>query len=355
MTLALVAENQAFVSVTAPHDLVDLYVRSERLLGVRGSERPEAQVMRALANEPPPQFLEVIGPSGAGKTSLILRVLADLAKRSPTDFGRPHEVLVYDVGDDPARLVSPAKFMHTIVQLIARQRHRFGNVDPGALEAAAAEEVTRTGAQVDHRATFDAKVVSYSASLREAYESSKFGEDPARSREDFEDVLELVSAKYRPVIVIDDTEHFVRPGAEGVVVESVTNLFHHGVRTLAELQRVDVVVAMHPRYEEVDAVRDVSNRFGFRRVEVPSLSPRRDEPGLRAILERRLERHRIESELDAVIAPDAVAQLEGAYFLRDHDLRQVLDLAAQAATAAHQDGAERIERPHLQPLLEETR
>src|SRR3954462_13188632 len=55
---------------------------------------------------------------------------------------------------------------------------RRGSCASAVLEAAAAEERTRTGAQVEHRATIDAKVVSYSAGLHEAYDALKFGVRP---------------------------------------------------------------------------------------------------------------------------------------------------------------------------------
>lgn len=58
--------------------------------------------MRPLAEEPSPQRFQVIGPSGAGKTSFIFKVLGDLARR--TGLERAHEVLVVNVGDDPNRL-----------------------------------------------------------------------------------------------------------------------------------------------------------------------------------------------------------------------------------------------------------
>ena len=348
--LEAIAKNRVFASVTSPEDLVDLYVSSDRLLGLRGDDRPEAQLMRALANEPPPQFVQVVGQSGAGKTSMILRVLADLAKRETSNVGRPHEVLMFNVGDDPGRLASPAIFMRTVVQLVARQGHRFASVDEDVLQAAAADERTRTAAQVDHRATIDAKFVSYSAGLKEAYETAKFGENPARARQDFEDVLHLVSAEHRPVIVIDDTEHFVRRGEGGVDIDSIANLFHNAIRTLADLQQLDLILAIHPRYEEVTAVQEVIERFGFRRIDVPSLAPEREDPGLAAILQRRLDRHHIEATIADVVTADTVGQLESVYFLKDHDLRQVLDLASLAATAAYRDGAERVERRHLQPL-----
>jgi len=284
---------------------------------------------------------------------MILRVLTDLGRRDACTLHRPHEVLVVNVGDDPARLDSPATFMHTMVQLVARQGHRFASIDPEILTAASADEQTATDTQVAHRATLNAHVVSYSAELKESYTTARLGEDPARARQDFEDVLTLVSKEYRPVIVIDDTEHFVHRGADGGVdVESVANLFHHAVRALAELQRVDVVVAIHPKYGEVDAVQDVASRFGFIAIEVPALQANSGSPGLAEILARRLACHGIEVAVADVVSAETVSQLEGYYFADGHDLRAVLNLAADAASVAAEDGAQRLEPRHLQPLLD---
>lgn len=351
--LEAVARQGVFASVTSHADLVDLYVPSDQLIGAQGDQRPEAQLMRALASDPPPRFLHVLGDAGAGKTSMIFRVLADLGRRTPETLAKPHEILVVNIGDDPSRLSSPATFMHTMVQLIARQHHRFASVDPETLIAAAADEHTTTGPQVTHTGTLDAKFVSYALALTEAYETAKFGENPARARDDFEDVLRLVSQDYRPVIIIDDTEHFVHSGAAGGVdTASVTNLFHHGIRALAELQLVDLVIAIHPKYQEVEAVQEVSSRFGFSEIAVPALRADSDEPGLSAILSRRLLRNGIETELGDVVSPEVVSQLEAHYFANAHDLRTVLDLAAEAARRAFADDAQRIEPRHLQPLLD---
>lgn len=195
--------------------------------------------------------------------------------------------------------------------------------------------------------------MSYSLGLKQAYETTKFGTDAVRAREDFEDVLTYVSAEHRPVVVIDDTEHFVHRGADGGVdVESVTNLFHNGIRALAELQKVDVVVAIHPKYRDVPEVQDVGERFGFISVEVPALRAESDTPGLAEILGKRIERYNVNAALGEVMGPEALCQLEGMYFANGHDLRKALDLAAGAAARAWDEGAARVEPRHLQPLLD---
>src|ERR1019366_10110352 len=142
--LDVIARDRVFASVNGNEELVSLYVPSDRLIGASGEERPELVLMRALAEDDPPRFFSVVGPTGAGKTSMILRVLADLGRREPQTLRKPHEVLIVNVGDDPSRLDSPAEFKRTNVQLVARQRHRFASVDPDALRDAAADERTMT-------------------------------------------------------------------------------------------------------------------------------------------------------------------------------------------------------------------
>jgi Cdc6-like AAA superfamily ATPase len=350
LSLEEVAGRRAFASVTTQEQLAGLYVSSDQLAGLRGDDRPESQLMRALASGDAPQHVQVVGPAGAGKSSLILKVLGDLGRREA--LARPHEVLVVNVGDDPARLESPAVFMRTIVQLVARQGHRFANVDQDALRAASADERTRTGPQVEHRAGIQAPVVGYEAALKEAYETEHFGDHPARAREDFEDVLRWVAREHRPVIVIDDTEHFVGVRDGEVDAASVHNLYHHAIRSLAELDTLDLVVAVHPAYEDVDMVKDVHDRFGFQRVDVPALPDDSDGSALGRILQRRLDRHDLTVQVADVVEATALILLEGVYFLRAHDLRLVLDLAADAATAANRDGVQRIATRHVQPLLD---
>jgi Cdc6-like AAA superfamily ATPase len=351
--LEQIARHRVFASVTAIEQLAGLYVSSDRLAGLHGDERPEAQLMRPLFDEPQPQRFQVVGPSGAGKTGFIFKVLGDLARR--TAAGRAHEVLVVNVGDDPSRLEDGAGFMRTVVQLVARQGHRFATIESDVLRAASADEVTRTGAQVQHRGGLSAPVASYSVALTEAYRQEKFGDNPIRARDDFEDVVRLVARDYRPVIVIDDTEHFVNAADGRVDRVSVRNLYHHAIRALAELDQLDIIVAVHPAYEDVDAVIEVSERFAFRRVEVPALAVDRDEPAIAAILQRRLDRNGLRVRAEDVVDAGALAQLAGAYFLGGHDLRTVLNVADAAASAAHREGAARIAPRHVQPVLDQLR
>lgn len=334
MSLREVYDRHVFDDATTDERRAGVYVRSGEL-GLK--DRVDVDLMRALTEGEVPQRLHIVGPSGAGKTSLILRVVGDLARRK---LQPSHEVLVLRVGDRPEALRSPEDVLKLVLDTIAVEGHRFSNVDPQILRDASADSRVHNPSQVEHRAGLNAPAVSYSASLREAYETAQFGQSPARLRRDLEDALRLVQdAGHRPVLVIDDTEKFVSPGVEGKLDEaSIENLYHHGVRVLGELN-LDLVVAMHPRFEGVDRVSEVVERLAMFRLDVPRLPPEDDPPALRAILERRRERGEVAAPLDELIAPAAVAELQVLYHARQHDLRSVLKLAhAAVGVALARDG-----------------
>ncbi len=345
------ADRRVFASVTAPEDLVRLYVPSHELAGLRGEDRPEAKIVRALADEQAPQRLHIYGEAGAGKTSLILRALADVARRE--NLARPVHPLFVNTGDAPSELDDPHHFMRMILGLIRVNGGAFASVDPRRLLDATAEQTTHTPATLTHEAGITAPIFSYQASLTEAFASQTLGQDPARVRNDFEDVLETVTREYRAVIVIDDTDHFAASGAGGELDEqAIANLYHHGVRTLAEFDKLDVLVAIQPQFRQVELVGEVETRFNFRHIDVATLPSGHDDLGLSHVLARRLTRAHVEASVDDLIEPSALAQLQGAYFVVDHDLRRVLQFADEAARLAADDGATRIAPRHVQRALE---
>jgi len=352
MSLQQIYDNRVFDDATTDERRNRVYVPSGEL-GLVGDQRPEAKLMHALTQLDPPQRMHVVGPSGSGKTSLILRVVGDLAKRQ---LEISHEVLILRVGDRPENLTSPDAVMKMVLDTIAVEGHRFSNVSEDVLQAAAADERTHNPTQVEHRAGLTAPVASYSASLKAAYETLAFGQNAARVRHDLKDVIAEVSrAGYRPVLVLDDTEKFVSPGPDGRVdTDSVESLYHHGVRILGELA-MDLVVAMHPRFEEVDRVGEVIARLGMLRLEVPELPADAEEPPLRLLLARRMQRDGIQRELEDVIEPQAVEDLQVLYHERDRDLRSVLRLAHQVAGHTLGRGGATITAPDIRQMVRQAR
>lgn len=326
MSLRRIHDGRVFDDATTDERRARVYVRSGELgLAVRA----DVELMEALTTRAFPQRLHIVGPSGAGKTSLVLRVAADLIRLHREVR---HEILILRVGDRPERLASPEEVMKMVLETIEVQGHRFSSISPDVLRAAAADERTQTPDEVEHRGELRTPVLSYSANLKEAYETLAFGQNASRVRHDLADVLTQVSeAGYRPVLVLDDTEKFVSPGADGKLdARSVENLYHHGVRVLGELP-VDLVVAMHPRFAAVDRVTEVIERLGMPRIDVPELPADVDEPALSEILRRRMQRDHVDAELAAVIERAAIEELQVLYHDRDRDLRSVLKVAHAAA------------------------
>ena len=169
-------------------------------------------------------------------------------------------------------------------------------------------------------------------------------------RNDFQDVVREVARDYRPIIVIDDTDHFAT--ADGLDQDAISNLYHHGIRTLCDLHNppLDVVVAIQPAFRDVAKVSDVEERFGFLAVEAPRLPADRDA-ALTQVLARRLIAADVHTQLEDLITSEAVAQLQGAYFIHRHDLRWVLDRAQRALELARDEGAERVAPRHVQRVL----
>jgi Cdc6-like AAA superfamily ATPase len=338
-----------FASVTSPVDLVERYVMSAELAGLEGDRRPEAQIMRALCDSETGQRIHICGHAGQGKTSLILRVLADLSRR---ELPRPPHALVLNTGDAPNELASPMSFMRLVLGLIEVNGCKFANVDPALLRDALSETETRTPTTVTHSVSINAHVLSYQAGLQEAFKTMAFGADPSKVRSDFQDVVREVARDYRPIVVIDDTDHFATANGE-LDEDAISNLYHHGIRTLCELDDppLDVLVAIQPVFRDVANVVDVEERFGFVTAEAPRL-PVAHDVGLSRVLSRRLEAAEVNVGLDELVTSEAVAQLQGAYFIHKHDLRWVLDRTQRALELARDECASHVAPRHVQQVLD---
>jgi hypothetical protein len=352
MSLNEVAKHRVFASVTAQADLVRHYVPSHELSGLGGGDRPEAKIVNALAIAAPPQRLHIYGEAGAGKTSLILRALADIARRET--LKRPVHPMFVNTGDAPSQLTDPQHFMQMLLGLIQVNGSAFATVDPVALRDATAEQTTYTPTTVAHQVGITPPFFSYQPTLTQAFATQTIGVDPARVRNDFQDVLRTVTKDYRAVIVIDDTDHFAASGPDGKLdVEAISNLYHHGVRTLADFDELDVIVAIQPHFQQVEPVTDVERRYNFEAVHVATLAADKDELTLSLVLGRRLQNANISATVDDLIHPQALAELQGVYFTASHDFRRVLECADEAARVAADDGADQITTRHVQHVLEQ--
>lgn len=90
--LDVVARERVFASVTAEQNLIDLYVPPPTNSSLRSVTSAPSPDDACAGHRDAAAVLQTIDPTGAGKTNMILRVLANLGQR----------VLVVKVGDDPA-------------------------------------------------------------------------------------------------------------------------------------------------------------------------------------------------------------------------------------------------------------
>jgi hypothetical protein len=347
LSLREVYRRRLFDDATSDAERVRFYVRSGEL---DIAPRADVELMRALRSDGPPLSISVVGPSGAGKTSLIMRVLADLAAERVEPSP---EALILRVGEAPEALVDPAAMMKLVLSTIEAERFSFSNVDPALLREATADQVALIPGRAGHEIGIDLKVASYAVQIEESFRQFTYGDNPARIRQSLEDVLGIVAAAgHRPVLVLDDTEKFISPEKDGgLVAGAVENLYNHGVRALAGLP-VDLVIAVHPRFEDLERVRQVNERISARRIAVPELPPDAEPAPFGEILARRLERGgSAETALEAVIDPVAVSDLQLLYHDRGSDLRSVLKAAHAAGGHALERGAETIEPRDVRAIV----
>lgn len=346
MSLKQVVESASFDDATTDAEREQVYVSASDL-GIAGPS-PDDEIVGQFGAGSPRRRIRISGPSGAGKTSLILRAI----KRLGTESELPVEVLVLRVGDSTEVIKDKSAMFKHVLDLIESNDHRFSNVDADLLAAATAESQTKTPRTVDHSAGGQAGI-KYQANIKAAFTTQTFRQNEASLPKDVADVLrEIEDAGYRPIFVVDDTEKFVAPGAHGMVDrEAVHKLFDHGVRALLELE-ADVVVLTHPRFDEVETVAQVLERDSFVEVEVPVLPASAVPPAITKVLLRRLKEADIDTPLQNIISESALDELQTLYQERQQNLRSVLKLAHNSAQAVFQDGRTLIEAPDVRKQLE---
>jgi Cdc6-like AAA superfamily ATPase len=98
---------------------------------------------------------------------------------------------------------------------------------------------------------------------------------------------------------------------------------------------------------------EISARAEFVDIDVPRLPGDVAPPPLAKILDRRLKVAGYELEVSSLFYPDALAQLQAAYFAaKRRDLRRVLRLCKGSAQNAANENASSVTILHVQAALE---
>jgi KaiC/GvpD/RAD55 family RecA-like ATPase len=194
VSLEQVAGRRVFASVTDPAHLAERYVSSEKLGAALGPDRPEAIMHNACVAGDRPARLHVEGGPGAGKTSLILTVIGQLARRQ---LERPVHPLIVNTGASRDVLRDQSSFLAFVIDLIAAQQHVFASLDPAMLAKASAEVVMSTPGAITHAFGIDAKVASYQATFTPAVETLISTRNRATIEQAFRAIIEAVAREYQ--------------------------------------------------------------------------------------------------------------------------------------------------------------
>lgn len=335
-----------------PAHLVAVHVASDRLGAATGPNRPEARLHTALRDHAPangaPARILVRGEPGAGKTSLIMRAGAEAPAAGPVD------ILWLRCGEDPDRLKSTAAFVELLVTTI---RGQGAFVDSDALVAAAASQTARTPASSTVSVGLAVAPVTTRYDWKAASETLTVPTSPEERRELLVDHLDLASKAATLLVIVDDTDKFASADADGAIeVDSIANLFLNGVGFLME-RPIALVVAVHPRYDEVPQFAEIAARGGFVTVDAPVLPADTEHLALEAVLRRRLEHAGLHDlAVSDLYSGQALAALQATYFLQgNHDLRTLLRRCQGAAARALEVGADRVDHTHVQHVLDQRR
>jgi hypothetical protein len=350
MTLADVVFANALEPTTDPVALAKAHASLTDLAGVP----IERQLFAALNREDAHCAAEVVGPTGSGKSSCIMRVVSDISALAQS----PHEVLLLSAGDAESTLGDQAEFAYYLVDLLRSQGFRFSTEIQDQLAQVQPAETLVKDPVITHTGKLEGGLpvarASYQGALEEAHTERTFGKNPAQARQDLEDILKVMRQHgARPVVVIDDTDRFVDP-SDGTREHEATvdALFNNAVRLLDQL-RLDFVVAVHPRFRGTSGYEMATTKLLRTRLNIPFLEHTEDMNPIGKVLNKHLRAHEIDTPVDEMMSVQAGASLYGAYATNGQDIRDVLAIAQQAATRAQDAEASRIEAQHVAAAMRE--
>lgn len=333
---------RAFEQAPVRSELHELHVPFDQLVDGGGGPGPwEASLDAALRRG---ERVPVIGASGNGKSSLMQYVL-----RPTVDLLAP---LAIDLRwEDRAMVTEPAAFAAHFVARV----HRYvqASLPKRAGEASALASGGR-GRPRSHGLKLTLPWLS-GGGVELASELESASETTARSGADHveaaQGLIELIKqAGLQPVLVLDDTDKWVRDSGGGHDEHLRVGFFTRIVRLIAEDLGCAAVVAVHPTYLDDAAYREGAG-FLSRPTMVPRLSA---AAAVRAVLDHRQAVAGGGGE--SAWSPEAVDTAFTAYNSAPPlSMRSLLILAHTSLAVACTAGAERIEEEHVDFAARELR
>lgn len=344
---ALLTLRDAHVFDPAPRhdDLYLLHVPFDELTGTASCERAVGAALRRG------ERVALVAGSGAGKSSVISAVLNPLVEDlAPL----PVPVAI----EDPLVATSPVAFAGHLVRTVARY---VANAHPASAEEARerARRTTKTVLPPRRERTGRLSLapswlglrVELTTELRSVTERAPVDRPGQEIIEEAQAILQTVAAHgLRPVIVLDDTDKWLRVPGLPDPASHLAGFFSQVPRLLAEQLAVSAVLAVHEHYLELSAY-DASRGFLDAAVHVPALPDR-------AALERLLG-HRAQAwvpePISKLMTEPALESLMAHYRSGPaRDLRRrVLFVAHTALARACDEGADVMAYRHVELAISE--
>jgi hypothetical protein len=344
---ALLALRDAHVFDPAPRhdDLFLLHVPFDELTGTGSCEAALAGALRRG------ERVALVGGSGAGKSSVISWVLSPLVEDlAPL----PVPVAI----EEPEVATSPVAFAGHLVRTVARY---VAHAHPGDAEEARdrARRTSRTvtgprrerAGRLSLAPSWLGLRVELATELRSVSERAAVPRPGQQVIEEAQAILATVAAHgLRPVVVLDDTDKWLRVPGRPDPAAHLAGFFSQVPRLLAEQLAVPAVLAVHEHYLGHPAYH-ASAGFLDATVRLPPLP---DGAALLRLLSRRADGAVAQPLPDLVTEPALDSLME--HYLRGpvRDLRRrVLFVAHTALARACDEGADVIAYRHVELAISE--
>jgi hypothetical protein len=307
-----------------------------------GRESFEAAALTAVTGDD--TAVGVLGPRGAGKSSLIAHVCAHLP-----DTHLALRVPVTGADDPTSTSVVAAVALSQALDDIELERYQ-----RETLERARSDTSTQQRSPGGLRrgtlggGVIPAQVHAELSTLREDLTANRLAAERLAGLERL--ITILVARELQPVFVLEDTEAAVG-GADRADVASA---FLAGpVHAFVHEVQAPCLIAIQDAFRACDAFADLA--AGMRLVEIPALDENHARDALAAIVANRLLQHDVSGEATAVLTEEALVQLIAFYDETDRSLRFMLAALQSAAEYAADMRAQRIADGHVRAAIADWR
>jgi energy-coupling factor transporter ATP-binding protein EcfA2 len=344
--LAVLDARRAFEATHRYEDLDLFHVPFDRLTG---RDRTESHLSQMAANG---GRVALIGPTGSGKSSVMVSVLGPLVEDLP-DRLAPLRIPV--AATEATTVTEPRAFAQHLVHTVIRYAspETLTRAEREAVEGATADTRRRRGGERTGRLSFGAPKFLADAGVATEFKSGAEeiegrlagGAAVAETRH----LLALFREHgQEPFLVIDDSDSWLQIG-DTDPTETANAFFTRIVPMLAKELDCGFVIAVHDRYLDLDGYRQTQSLFSTT-IHIPRL----EQPvaAIEAIFERRIELAEVTATPTELFSSGALERLAAVYG-SGLNLRKVLAAADRSVQHATSDGVAQVSEELVLSVLAE--